>query len=81
MDGISFASQGSALQSAGVAINRAVAGFTRDAAAVASASITSSGELLPALIDAKQQLLYTQAAAKMMQTADQMMGTLLDIRA
>jgi hypothetical protein len=68
-------------QSASATIQRAVAGLSRDAATVAASSITQTGKLLPALIDSRQQLLYTQAGAKMIETANQMMGSLLDIRA
>lgn len=68
-------------QSASATIQRAVANLSRDAATVAASSITQTGELLPALIDSRQQLLYTQAGAKMIETANQMMGSLLDIRA
>lgn len=69
------------MQSAGTAINRAVAGANRDAAVVASASTVDSSNVLAALIDSRQQLLYTQAGAKLIETANQMMGSLLDIRA
>jgi hypothetical protein len=53
----------------------------RDAAVVASSSIEKPGDVLPALIDSRQQQLYVQAAARLMSTADQMLGTLIDIHA
>jgi len=37
--------------------------------------------MLAALVDARQQLLYTQAGAKMMNTASEMLGTIIDISA
>lgn len=69
------------LQSASSGINRAVAAVSRDATTVASSSIDNVSELLPALIDSRQQLLYTKAAARLMETADKMMGSLLDVQA
>ena len=82
MDSISSAGNGlNILQSASSAINRAVAALSRDATTVASSSIDNVSELLPALIDSRQQLLYTKAAARLMETANEMMGSLLDARA
>jgi flagellar hook protein FlgE len=69
------------MRSAGTAITRGAAGVSRDAAVVAGASSVDTGQVLTALIDSRQQLMYTQAGAKMMETASQMMGTLIDIRA
>jgi hypothetical protein len=71
----------SAIQSASAAINRGVTAVNRDAAVVASSSIEKPGDVLPALIDSRQQQLYVQAAARLMSTADQMLGTLIDIHA
>ena len=79
---ISGASLSSVMQSAATTINRGTAGVGRDAAIVAGASVSDGGEqMLSALVDSKQQLLYTQAGAKMMDTAGQMLGSLLDISA
>jgi hypothetical protein len=71
------------MQSASATISRAVAGASSDAAVIAGASTggVDNGELLAALIGSRQQLMYTQAGAKMMETASQMMGSLVDIRA
>jgi len=78
----SIASLPNAFQGASTAINRAVAGAGRDAAAVASATGTQDpSAMLAALVDARQQLLYTQAGAKMMNTASEMLGTIIDISA
>jgi hypothetical protein len=69
------------MQSAGTAISRGVTAVSHDAAVVASASSVDTGQVLAALINSQQQLMYTQAGAKMMETASQMMGSLVDIRA
>ncbi len=71
----------SAVPSASVGIHRAVAQVKRDASLVASSSVADPKDMLPAMIDSRQQLLYTQAAARVMSTADEMLGTLIDIRA
>lgn len=52
-----------------------------NSASAAVASASSVNEILPAMIDARQQLLYTQAAAKMISTANAMMGSLIDTHA
>ncbi len=79
---ISGAGLSSVMQSAATAINRGAAGVARDAAVVAGGSVSDGGEqMLSALVDSKQQLLYTQAGAKMMETAGQMLGSLIDISA
>ena len=78
----SLASLPSAFQGATTTINRAVSGAAQDAATVASGSLAQDpSAMLAALIDARQQLLYTQAGAKMMSTASEMLGTIIDISA
>ena len=70
------------IQSAVTTINRGVAGVNGNAAVVAANSVADGGsETLGALVDSRQQLLYTQAGAKLMETADQMLGTIINIRA
>ena len=72
----------SAFQGAGTTISRAVAGATRDAAAVSSATgAQDPSAMLAALVDARQQLMYTQAGAKMKSTANAMLGSIIDISA
>jgi hypothetical protein len=67
---------------ASTTINRAVTGAGRDAAAVASATgARDPNAMLTALVDARQQLLYTQAGAKVMSTASEMLGAIIDISA
>ena len=69
-------------QGAATTISRAVAGAGQDAATVASTSVSQDpGAMLAALVDARQQLIYTQAGAKMMNTASEMLGSIIDISA
>ena len=78
----SIARMPSAFQGASTTISRAVAGASRDAASVASATgMQDPSAMLASLVDARQQLLYTQAGAKMMSTASEMLGTIIDISA
>ncbi len=83
MSGISsIANLPNAFQGASTTISRAVAGASADASAVASSSMGGDpNAMLTALVDARQQLLYTQAGAKMMNTASEMLGTIIDISA
>ena len=53
----------------------------QDAAVVANSSAVEARDTLNALIDSRQQLLYTRAAAKIISTSDAMTQSLLDIRA
>ena len=76
---LSISSVPNVFQSASTAISRATSALSDASATVASA--TSASEILPAMIDARQQLLYTQAAAKMISTANAMMGSLIDTHA
>jgi hypothetical protein len=76
---LSIASTSSLFQSASTMINRASAAVNKSSATVASA--TDVTDVLPAMIDARQQVLYTQAAAKMISTGNAMIGSLLDTMA
>jgi hypothetical protein len=80
-DVASIAAIPSARQSATGAIRRAEKAVDQDAAVVANSSAVESPDTLGALIDSRQQLLYTRAAAKIIRTSDEMMQSLLDIRA
>ena len=71
----------SALQSATSAIHRAVKNMEKDASVVARSSAVESRDTLNALVDSRQQLLYTRAAVKIITASDAMTKTLLDIRA
>jgi hypothetical protein len=71
----------SALQSATGAIHRAGKALEKDANVVARSTAVESRDTLSALIDSRQQLLYTRAAAKIITASDAMMKSLIDIRA
>ncbi|HEV7606359.1 MAG TPA: hypothetical protein VGO61_03440 [Steroidobacteraceae bacterium] len=80
-DVASIAAIPSALQSATSSIHRAVKTLEKDANVVARSSAVESRDTLDALVDSRQQLLYTRAAAKIVRASDEMTKTLLDIRA
>jgi hypothetical protein len=71
----------SAYQSATSGIQRAIKAHDQDAHVVANSTDVSSRETVSALVDARQQVLYTRAAAKIITSTDAMTKTLLDIRA
>jgi hypothetical protein len=81
MNSISSIGSPNIMQTASTAVGSAVAALNRDASTVAAGALTDSGQVMSALIDSKQQLLYTQAAAKLLDTASQLMGSLVDIHA
>jgi hypothetical protein len=70
-----------ALQSATSAIQKAVKGLANDANTVAQSGDVMSKDVLPALVDSRQQVLYTQAAAKLIAASDEMTQSLLDVTA
>lgn len=76
---LSISSVPNIVQSASTTLSRAATAMNSAAATVASGA--SVNDVLPAMIDARQQLLYTQAAAKMISTANAMMGSLIDTHA
>jgi len=80
-DVASIAAIPSAQQSATGAIQRAVKALEKDAVAVANSSAVESRDTLSALIDSRQQVLYTQAAVKIFSASDEITKSLLDIRA
>ncbi|MEO8062907.1 MAG: hypothetical protein ABI821_09170 [Pseudomonadota bacterium] len=71
----------SALQSATGAINKSLRAVEKDANVVARSSGVDARETVGALVDSRQQVLYTQAAAKIVKASDEMVQSLLDIRA
>ena len=77
----SIASIPNAVQSATNAISRAGKAVSRDAAVVANAPTVMSKDVIGALIDSRQQVLYTAAAAKLISASDEMMQSLIDVRA
>src|SRR5262245_40996488 len=70
-----------AAQSATSTIHRSLDNLKKDASVVARAAGGGSGDTVQALVDARQQLLYTKAAAKVIHASDEMTQSLLDIRA
>jgi hypothetical protein len=63
------------------AIKRSVQNVTRDASVVANSQGVTSADTIGALIDARQQVLYVKAAAKIINAADEMTKSLIDVRA
>jgi hypothetical protein len=76
----SIAALPSALQSATSTIHRAVKSLEKDANVVAGSSAVESRDTLNALVESRQQLLYTRAAAKIVSASDDITKSLLDIR-
>ncbi len=71
---------GSALQG----IQRGLQGLRRNASEIASAENMRSGpgkDMTRALVELHQNKLYTSANIKTLKTADEIIGTLLDIKA
>jgi hypothetical protein len=64
-------------QTATGAIQRSTKALERDAAVVANPGVASR-DLVEALVDSKQQVLYTAAAAKLISASDEMTRSLLD---
>jgi hypothetical protein len=77
----SIAAIPTALQSATGAIQKAQKALETDADAIARSSSAESRDTLEALIDSRQQLLYTKAAAKLFSVSDEITQSLIDIRA
>lgn len=63
------------------AIRRSVDQLARDAQVVANAQGVEMRDTVAAMIDARQQVLYTKAAARIIDASDQMAKALLDIHA
>lgn len=81
MSDVSAIPSSGAAQIATGAIKRSMSNLGQDASVVANSSDVTSPATLAALVDAKQQVLYTKAAARMISAADQMISSLLDVRA
>ena len=71
----------SAVQSATNAIQRSNRALAEDANVVARGDSVMSKDVVAALIDSRQQVLYTQAAAKLIAASDEITQSLIDIRA
>ena len=70
-----------AFQGATQALQKAVQANDRDAQVIANSGAVDSRDVVAALVDSRQQLLYTQAAARIISASDVMTRTLLDIHA
>ena len=70
-----------ALQTATGAIHRSVEDLRKDANVVARSTEVTSRETLGALVDSRQQVLYSAAAAKLIKASDEMIASLLDVHA
>jgi hypothetical protein len=73
-----------ALHSAVTGIMRGVSGLRQDAAAVASAdrlNNSASSDLATPLVDAIGNRQQVEASARLVKAVDEMLGTLIDIRA
>jgi hypothetical protein len=71
----------SAFDSAQLGISRGLAGMDRDAQAIANGATGGVDAGAGALVDSMQQRLVVEASAKMLSTADQTLGTLIDVKA
>ncbi len=71
----------SAVQIATSAIRKSQNDLRKDASVVASQTDPSSQDAITAMVDSRQQVLYTKAAAKIISTADEMVKSLIDTHA
>lgn len=71
----------SPLQIATTAIRRSQQELAKDAHVVANAAEVDTPQVVEALVDARQQVLYTRSAAKIIRAADEMTKSLIDVRA
>ena len=62
-------------------IRKAVVNVARDAQIIADSQSVASADTLQALVDAKQQVIYTKAGARIISTTDRMVKSLLDTHA
>jgi hypothetical protein len=70
-----------ALQSATSSITRSLNNLRKDATVVANSDTVMSKDMIAALVDSRQQVLYTSAAAKLISASDDMLASLLDVKA
>jgi hypothetical protein len=82
MSSLSISSIPSAFQSAQLGISRGQAGLDQDAQVVANGGAAGNDDAVTgALVDALQQRLLVEASVQMLSTADQTLGTLVDVKA
>jgi uridine phosphorylase len=63
------------------AIRKSLASVAKDAQVIASSPSVASADTLQALVDAREQVLYTKAGARIISTTDRMVKSLLNTRA
>ena len=73
----SIAAISGVLPTATSAIQRSTKALAQDASVVANPGVASR-DLVEALVDSKQQVLYTAAAAKLISASDEMTRSILD---
>jgi hypothetical protein len=81
MSSLSISSIPNAFQSAQLGIRRGLAGVDQDAQVVANGVGGDVDAVAGALVDALQQRLLVEASVRMLSTADQTLGTLVDVKA
>ncbi|MEJ0100367.1 MAG: YkoF family thiamine/hydroxymethylpyrimidine-binding protein [Pseudomonadota bacterium] len=81
MSDITAIPSASAVQIATNAIRKSQVELRKDASVVANPNETEMRDTVSAMVDSRQQVLYTRAAAKIISTEDQMTKSLLDIQA
>ncbi len=81
MSDITAIPSASAVQIASNAIRKSQTELRKDASVVANPNEVEMRDTVHAMVDSRQQLLYTRAAAKLISTEDQMTKSLLDIQA
>jgi hypothetical protein len=60
---------------------KSLASVAKDAHVIANSPSVDSADTLQALVDAREQVLYVKAGAKIISTTDRMVKSLLDTRA
>lgn len=70
-----------ALQIATNAITRSRNNLAKDASVVANSTDVEARDTVNALVDSRQQVIYTRAAARVISATDEMTQALLDIHA
>ena len=81
MSSLSISTAPSAFQSAQLGIRRGLAAIDQDAQVVANGAAGNAAAVTGALVDALQQRLLVEASVRMLSTADQTLGTLVDVKA
>lgn len=81
MSSLSISGIPSAWQGAQLGISRGLSRLDRDAQVVANGDVSSDGAVVGALVDSLQQRILVEASVRMLSTANQTLGTLIDVKA